>query len=92
MPGTEGLTPQQVDRHRILMRWSIDHGPGSIARRILDLEAKVASTDKLLQELDGHLGLAVHRGEGSQPLWKQEAIELISRIRKASQTFASPRH
>lgn len=36
---------------------------------------------RLLNELDGHLGLAVHRGEGSTDLWKREAVDLITRIR-----------
>jgi hypothetical protein len=37
---------------------------------------------KLLEEIDGHLGLAVHRGEGSQEAWNREANGLIIRIRQ----------
>lgn len=35
----------------------------------------------LLQEIDGLLGLAVHRGEGNTDQWKREANEIITRIR-----------
>jgi hypothetical protein len=36
---------------------------------------------KLLHEVDGQLGLAVHRGEGHRDQWKQEALDLIGQIR-----------
>lgn len=36
---------------------------------------------RLLREIDGQLGLAVHRGEGSRIEWKFESAELINRIR-----------
>lgn len=37
--------------------------------------------ERLLHELDGHLGLAVYRNEHDDR-WKNEAKELISRIRE----------
>lgn len=37
---------------------------------------------RLLNELDGHLGLAVYRGEGRDQRWKAEAEALIIRIRE----------
>jgi hypothetical protein len=44
--------------------------------------------EHLLHEVDGHLGLAVHRGEGSSARWKAEAQQLIGRIRRV---LAEPR-
>lgn len=38
---------------------------------------------KLLHAVDGQLGLAVHRGEGSRTEWKAEADQLIGRVRIA---------
>lgn len=38
---------------------------------------------RLLHEIDGHLGLAVHRAEGARMEWRQEAADLITRIRQA---------
>ena len=49
MPGTEGLNEQQTERHHELFRWVITHGPGTVARRVLDLEER-------LKELLEHQG------------------------------------
>lgn len=38
---------------------------------------------RLLHHLDGHLGLAVHRGEGSTEHWKRETANYVTDIRKA---------
>jgi len=38
---------------------------------------------QLLHEVDGQLGLAVHRGEGKSERWILESSELITRIRSA---------
>lgn len=42
---------------------------------------EAAELRRLLNELDGQLGLAVYRGEGADPEWKLEAMDLIGRIR-----------
>lgn len=44
---------------------------------------------RLLHQLDGHLGLAIHRGEGSRMEWKFEAAELITRIRQTIKELSS---
>lgn len=36
---------------------------------------------RLLHEIDGHLGLAIHRGEGQTDRWKGEAAEFVLRLR-----------
>jgi len=36
----------------------------------------------LLHKIDGHLGLAVYRGEGGSIRWKKESEELIISIRR----------
>jgi hypothetical protein len=41
---------------------------------------------KLLHEVDGHLGLAIHRDEHS-PRWKEEAGSLITRLRATIRTL-----
>lgn len=43
----------------------------------------------LLHQLDGHLGLAVHRGEAGSAMWEQESEELISRIRRVLKDMGS---
>lgn len=42
-----------------------------------------AALTTLLHHIDGHLGLAVHRGVGGTPSWLADAENLIGRIRKA---------
>ena len=42
---------------------------------------------KLLHEIDGHLGLAVHRREGDTDEWIGRAANLISRIRRIIPTL-----
>lgn len=38
---------------------------------------------RLLHEIDGHLGLAIHRGEGKDERWIKEAEQYRSRLRSA---------
>jgi hypothetical protein len=45
--------------------------------------AQRAELVRLLHEVDGHLGLAVHRGNGHLGWWKKDADKLIGRIRQA---------
>jgi len=48
----------------------------------LATDERFVELSHLLRQCDGQLGLAVYRGEGGEQRWKQEASELISRIRK----------
>ena len=44
------------------------------------MESHLTQLQRLLHEIDGHLGLAVHRDDHSDD-WKSEASALIARIR-----------
>lgn len=42
---------------------------------------------RLLHEVDGQLGLAVYRGEGTTQRWMKEAHALIARVRAAAKAL-----
>lgn len=42
---------------------------------------------RLLHEVDGQLGLAIYRNEGNQIRWKQEATDLLRRIRETVESL-----
>lgn len=65
-----------------LARWAQDVADRLAEPRDPVAEQRSAEVARLLHELDGHLGLAVHRGEGSSARWKEEANNLITRIRR----------
>lgn len=48
----------------------------------LAMQQDMRDMKDLLRQLDGHLGLAVHRGEGCDTRWLREATEYIDRIRR----------
>lgn len=52
-----------------------------IINGLLDAGFSVVPTG-LLHRIDGQLGLAVHRGEGKEQRWRDEASELITEIRR----------
>lgn len=53
-------------------------------------EAELRGLKRLLEEVDGHLGLAIHRNEGSTERWKEEAKGFRRRIDAAVTDLLPP--
>ena len=58
-----------------------------LAERAPERPTKDAELVRLLHQIDGQLGLAVHRGNLNNEQWKLEAEELIGRIRKLVKSY-----
>lgn len=69
--------------------WQLDGGNAMQRIEALDklLSLDLGEVAALLEQVDGHLGLAVHRGEGSSPRWKEEAGEYIDALRSTAKVL-----
>lgn len=64
-------------------KWTLQGGEAMARLQVLDklLALDLKAIELLLQHLDGHLGLAVHRGEGKNEVWLNESNGFIATIR-----------